>query len=276
MTKMTMVACVQNILRRQLSATRILGFVTCCVLAFFYLSIVILILISFSTGRATQWPPPGWTIDWYILLFQNPRALESIYVSLIFAVTTGILTTILGTLTAYALTNFRLKWGSAIQLFSYFPMVISGLIIGIALLLYFHLIGLSLGYLSVIVAHTVRAFPFAVLIMITSFLGIKKSLIEASLDLGANKLSTFRRIILPLIAPGVVASLLISFTVSFDEIIATYFVIGGGLVTVPIYIINQIEFGISPELNALSTLVLFVSSLIVIISIWLRGRFRHS
>ena len=168
MSKMTMAAG----LRRQLSGTRILGFVTVSVLAFFYLSIVIMILISFSTGRATQWPPPGWTIDWYISVLQNPRAREALYTSLIFAVTTGILTTILGTLTAYALTNFRLKWGSAIQLLAYFPMVISSLIIGIALLLYFHLIGLSLGYLSVIVAHTVQAFPFAVLIMITSFLGV--------------------------------------------------------------------------------------------------------
>ena len=276
MSKMKMLAGPETILRRQLSGTRILGFATFSVLAFFYLSIVIMILISFSTGRATQWPPPGWTVDWYISVLQNPRAREALYTSLVFAVTTGILTTILGTLTAYALTNFRLKWGGAIQLLAYFPMVISSLIIGIALLLYFHLIGLSLGYLSVIVAHTVQAFPFAVLIMITSFFGVKKSLIEASLDLGATKLSTFRRVIFPLIAPGVVVSLLISFTVSFDEIIATYFVIGGGLVTVPVYIINQIEFGISPELGALTTLVLIMSSLIVAISIWLRGRFRNS
>ncbi len=250
----------------------VVGMVTISVLAFLYLPIMILIVTSFSTGRVTEWPPPGYTLKWYLSFIQNPRALDSIRTSLLIASITSICTTCLGTLVSYGLTQFLVKRKEAINSLIYLPMIVSPLIIGISLLMFFHLVGLPLGYLSVIVAHMVRAVPFASLIMLTSFLGVRRSLTEAALDLGATKLSAFRRVILPTVLPGLMASALISFTISFDDISSTYFVIGGGLTTVQTFIFEQIEFVMTPEMNALTSAILVLSAILVTVAALLQRR----
>jgi spermidine/putrescine transport system permease protein len=233
------------------------------VITFLWLPIFILILISFSSGRVTEWPPPSFTTSWYIELVKNKRVFTAIETSFLIATATSIFTCILGLCTAYSLTQMRLKYRQFIYSIIYLPMVISPVIIGISLIIFYHLIHLPLGRVSVIIAHMIRAFPFVALILITSMSGVKKSLIEAALDLGATEFSAFRKIVMPIIAPGVIASLLISFTISFDDISTTYFVIGGGHVTVQTYIMEQIQFVVTPEMNALTSSILIFSFVIV-------------
>jgi spermidine/putrescine transport system permease protein len=249
--------------------------VAAVVYAFLYLPIVVLVVTSFSTGRVTQWPPPGYTFEWYAAFTRTPRALAAIQTSVLIALVTTVCATALGTLVGYGLTQLGVKRRCAINNLVYLPMVVSPLIIGIALLLYFHLIRLPLGYASVIIAHIVRALPFTTLIMLTSFLGVKRSLVEAAMDLGAGKLSTFRRVIFPTVLPGVIAGALLAFTISFDEISSTYFVIGGGLTTVQMYIFEQIEFVITPEMNALTSAILVFSSVLVGTAWWIQDRIQR-
>jgi spermidine/putrescine transport system permease protein len=232
-------------------------------IAFLWLPILILTITSFSTGRVTEWPPPGYTFKWYTALLGNTQALHAIQTSIIIAGVTALCATALGTCIAYGLTQFDIKRKQLISNLIYLPMIISPLVIGISLILFYHAIGLPLGYVSVIVGHIIRAIPFASLIMVTSFLGVRRSLVEAALDLGATPLSTFRRVIVPRIMPAVVAGLLISFTISFDDISTTYFTIGGGKVTVQTYIMEQIQFVITPEVNALTAFILAVSFVLV-------------
>lgn len=209
---------------------------------------------------------------WYLSFIQNPRALDAVYTSLVIAGIASFFTTAFGILVAYGITQFEVKRKEAIIGLTYLPMIVSPLIIGISLLLFFHLIHLPLGYVSVIITHVVRAFPFVTLIMFTSFLGVRRSLIEAALDLGASKFSAFRRVIFPTILPGIIASSLMAFTISFDEISSTYFVIGGGLATIQTYIFEQIEFVITPEMNALTSSILMLSSILITITWWIQKR----
>ena len=174
---------------------------------------------------------------------------------------------------SYSITQLDIRFRQHIFSLIYLPMIISPVIIGIGLVIFYHMIHLPLGRISVIIAHIIRSFPFVALILITSMAGVKKSLVEAALDLGASKFSAFKKIVLPLIAPAIIASLLIAFTISFDDISTTYFVIGGGSVTVQTYIMEQIQFVVTPEMNALTASILLFSFIIVsIISILQRKR----
>jgi spermidine/putrescine transport system permease protein len=262
-------------IRRGFAAKTLLGLWTALVYLFLYVPIAVLVVTSFSTGRVTQWPPPGYTLEWYGAFLGNPRALHSIYTSLGIALVTMACSTALATLVGYGLTHFEIRRRAVIDSLVQLPLIVSPLIIGIALVLYFHLIRLPLGYPSVIVAHVVRTLPFTTLIMLTSFLGVRRSLIEAAMDLGAGRASTFRRVIFPAVLPGVVASALLAFTISFDEISSTYFVVGGGLTTVQMYILEQIEFVITPEMNALTSAILFFSSTLITIAWWIQLRLRR-
>lgn len=240
-----------------------LGSFSVVVIFFLWLPILILFLISFSSGRVTEWPPPGFTLKWYLEMVKNSRVFTAIETSFVIASATSMITTVFGLMIAYSITQLTIRFRQQLYSLIYLPMIISPVIIGIGLVIFYHMIHLPLGRISVIIAHTIRAFPFVALILITSMAGVKKSLIEAALDLGASKFSAFKRIVMPIIAPGIIASLLISFTISFDDISTTYFVIGGGSVTVQTYIMEQIQFVVTPEMNALTASILIFSFIVV-------------
>ncbi|GAC1334161.1 MAG: ABC transporter permease [Beijerinckiaceae bacterium] len=242
------------------------------VLLFFYLPLAALVLISFSSGRVTEFPPPGFTLQWYTRMFANPRALASVLTSLGIGIAAALVSTILAIAFAYGLHQRGAAWASALRSLGNLPLVMAPLIIGVSLLTFFNLIGLRLGYLSVAIAHVVRGFPFAAIIMATAFLSVRPTLVEAALDLGASRLSAFRRVVVPAIMPGLVTSLLATFAVSFDEISATVFVIGGGVTTVQTFILEQIEFVLTPEMNALTSVILVAMVMMAIGADRLRSR----
>ena len=231
---------------------------------FFYLPLVVLVLISFSSGRVTEFPPPGFTLKWYRALFADPRALASVLSSLAIGVAASLVSTTLATAFAYGLHQRRAVWAKALRSVGNLPLVMAPLIIGVSLLIFFNLVGLRLGYLSVAIAHVVRGFPFAAVIMTTAFLAVRPNLVEAALDLGASRASAFRRVVVPAILPGLVASVLVTLTVSFDELSATVFVIGGGVTTVQTFILEQIDFVVTPEMNALTTIILVATAILAL------------
>ncbi len=138
----------------------------------------------------------------------------------------------------------------------YLPMLVPAVVSGVSLLIWFNKIGLEGGYLTILIAHVIFALPFTLTIILTSFAGFDTRLEEAAQDLGATPLRTFRYITLPLVMPGVIGGAMIAFTLSFDEFVLTFFVAGGGVQTLPLVIYNRIRYLLSPEINAIATIVM--------------------
>ncbi len=253
----------------------VLSAVTVLVYGYLFAPIVVVVIASFNTSGLTAFPPTGFTLAWYQELMRDGDLLRALRTSLIIAVVTAALTVTLATLTALGLSRLPAWWRRLLQTAFYLPIVVPGIVLGIALVFWFKRIGIPLGFFSVLVAHTVHAFPYSLAIILTSFSGLDRRLEEASQDLGATPWRTFWRITFPLILPGLIAGSLLAFTLSFDEFVLTFFVTGGGVITLPLEIYSRIRFLISPVINAIAALVLLISmgfALIVQVLVLWRGR----
>jgi spermidine/putrescine transport system permease protein len=247
-------------------ATVILSLLTLLVYAYLFAPILVVIIASFNTTGLTSFPPAGFTVDWYRELLRDRDLLAALRRSLTIAVTTALLTASLATATAIGLRRLAPRWRRFLQAFFYLPIVVPGIVAGIALVFWFKRVGVPLGYPSILLAHIVHAFPYALALVLAAFSSFDPRLEEASLDLGATPWHTFRRVTLPLIAPGVLGGMLLAFTLSFDEFVLTFFVTGGGITTLPLEIYNRIRFLISPVVNAVAAFVLLVSMTIVLVT----------
>jgi spermidine/putrescine transport system permease protein len=247
-------------------ATVILSLLTLLVYAYLFAPILVVIIASFNTTGLTSFPPAGFTVDWYRELLRDRDLLAALRRSLTIAVTTALLTASLATATAIGLRRLAPRWRRFLQAFFYLPIVVPGIVAGIALVFWFKRVGVPLGYPSILLAHIVHAFPYALALVLAAFSTFDTRLEEASLDLGATPWHTFRRVTLPLIAPGVLGGMLLAFTLSFDEFVLTFFVTGGGITTLPLEIYNRIRFLISPVVNAVAAFVLLVSMTIVLVT----------
>jgi spermidine/putrescine transport system permease protein len=246
--------------------TVILSLLTLLVYAYLFAPILVVIIASFNTTGLTSFPPAGFTVDWYRELLRDRDLLAALRRSLTIAVTTALLTASLATATAIGLRRLAPRWRRFLQAFFYLPIVVPGIVAGIALVFWFKRVGVPLGYPSILLAHIVHAFPYALALVLAAFSTFDTRLEEASLDLGATPWHTFRRVTLPLIAPGVLGGMLLAFTLSFDEFVLTFFVTGGGITTLPLEIYNRIRFLISPVVNAVAAFVLLVSMTIVLVT----------
>jgi spermidine/putrescine transport system permease protein len=247
-------------------ATVILSLLTLLVYAYLFAPILVVIIASFNTTGLTSFPPAGFTVDWYRELLRDRDLLAALRRSLTIAVTTALLTASLATATAIGLRRLAPRWRRFLQAFFYLPIVVPGIVAGIALVFWFKRVDVPLGYPSILLAHIVHAFPYALALVLAAFSTFDTRLEEASLDLGATPWHTFRRVTLPLIAPGVLGGMLLAFTLSFDEFVLTFFVTGGGITTLPLEIYNRIRFLISPVVNAVAAFVLLVSMTIVLVT----------
>lgn len=232
---------------------------------YLFLPIVVLVMMSFTGGSLTSFPPQGFSLQWYASFWQNRAAWDALQTSVLIALFNALLTVILGVLAAYGLVRFDFPGKKVLQSLIFLPIIVPGIVFGIALLLYFHFIGLPSSIYTVTISHMVRALPFSVMLISTSLTGFNPSLEEAAKDLGAGEFSTFWKITLPLIMPGVISAALVSFTVSFDEFVITFFVSGQGVITLPLFLYSEIRFMVTPEINAISTVVLAISLLMVLL-----------
>ena len=250
---------------RGVSSTALFAFV------YLYLPIVVLVALSFNANRiATLWT--GFSLDWYLKVMDNENILRATRNSLIIACGATALSTVFATMAALAMSGRRFRGMAAINAMLGLPLLVPEIVTAVASLLFFLALGMELGLVTVLIAHTVFCIPFAYLPIRARLEGLDPRLAEAAADLYAGPFATFRRVTLPLILPGILSGAMLAFIVSLDDFVITFFVAGGGDTTLPVYIFGLIRMGITPEVNAVSALLLLVSMAFVALSYWLGKR----
>lgn len=240
--------------------------------AYLYLPIIILFVLSFNSNQTvTVWT--GLTLDWYSVVLNNSDLIRAAQNSLIIAASASVSATIFATMAALVMSRQAFRGQTGINGLLALPLVVPEIVTAVATLLFFALLGFRLGHLTVIVAHTVFCIPFAYLPIRARLEGMDDTLPEAAADLYADSWRTFRRVILPLLWPGILSGLILAFIISLDDFVITFFVAGAGATTLPVYIYGMVRIGITPEVNAASTVLLGVSVVFVTISFVLSRRY---
>ncbi|NUT58976.1 MAG: ABC transporter permease [Agromyces sp.] len=229
--------------------------------AFLYLPILVVVIMSFNDSENLfVWR--GFSLRWYPELFQDEQMMQGLANTLIVATGATAIATVLGTLLAYGIQHYTR--GGFVRAFAIAPAILPDLLLGIGLLTLFSLLTVTLGLHSVILAHAVFATAFVTAIVLARMATLDPSLEEASRDLGAGPVRTFMRVTLPQLAPGIVAGALLAFTLSLDEFVIAFFTTAPTQPTLPIVIYSMVRFGVTPEVNALASLLLLVSIVTVI------------
>lgn len=237
--------------------------VTLLVLLFLYLPMVLLVMSSFNESRfGGEWI--GFTLKWYQKLLQEKRLWSALQNTVLIGLSATITSTVLGTLAAYAIHRYKTDLQKIHYSLIYTPLVMPDILMGISLLLFFVFMHIPLSLFTVFIAHTTFCVSYVTMVMLSKLQNFDFSLIEAAQDLGADSWTVTKRVLLPLLAPGITAAALLAFTLSIDDFVITYFVAGQGASTLPIYVYSMIKFGSTPLVNALSTLILFATFIIVV------------
>ncbi|MBN2618466.1 MAG: ABC transporter permease [Spirochaetales bacterium] len=232
---------------------------------FLYLPIIVVVAFSFNKSKINI-VFTGFTFEWYGKILKNTRLIDALENTVIVAIVSTLLAVIIGTLAAVGMNKYRFKGKKVVDALLYIPVVIPEIIFGIALLALFSTAKLKLGLGSLIVAHTTFCIPFVVFTVRARLVGIDPHIEEAAMDLGAKRIRTFFEVLLPSIMPGVVSGALLSMTISMDDVIISFFTTGPQSTTLPIQIYSMVKSGISPDVNALSTIILIVTIVVVILS----------
>src|SRR5437763_1174834 len=225
---------------------------------FLFAPIVLLVLFSFNTNQYGL-PITGWTTSWYHQVFGDYEIQDALRTSLKVGAEVTVISVLLGTAAAFPLVRSGLRFPAAFRVAMTLPIMIPGILIGISLLVLFtQVLHWQLSAQTAVIGQSLYTTPFVLLLVAARLQGFDRNLERAASDLGANTFNRLRLIVLPLIFPAILAGALFAFTLSFDEFVITYFIIGG-YNTLPIYIYTQIKFGITPEVNALASLLLLAS-----------------
>ena len=229
---------------------------------FLYAPILVLVFFSFNSSRSTQvWT--GFSLEWYGELLRDQSILDAFRTSIIVGLTATAIATVIGTFTALALTRHSFRGKTFADSAIYAVTVMPEIVVGVSLLVFFVAAGFALGITTIIIAHVAFTISFVTIVVRARLSGMDRSVEEAAQDLGANPVETFVRVTLPLILPGVMAGALLAFTLSFDDFVITFFVSGVGSSTLPLKIYSMIRFGVSPAINALSTVVLVATMVLI-------------
>ncbi len=236
---------------------------------FLYAPIVLLVIFSFNDSRSVAaWR--GFTWGWYLDLFGNAAIGEALKNSLIVAVASTIISTAIGTLAALVMERYRFFARGAFDALLYLPVIIPEIAMAVMLLIFFVTVQIPLGLPTIIIAHVAFNISFVAIVVRARLTGMSTTLEEAAQDLGANGWQTFWRITLPLMMPGVFAGALLAFTLSIDDFVITFFTAGPGSTTLPLRIYGMVKTGITPEVNALSAMMLLASMVLVVLSLVLQ------
>ena len=252
--------------------------------AFLYLPIFVLVIFSFNDSRSvSKWA--GFTWEWYGKMFQDGQIMLSIWNSLFLAIVSTLIATVLGTLAALGLERYRFRGKTAVDSMFYLPVIIPDIAMAIMLLLFFNMSGigftpwkvnffgarLAVPY-SVIIGHVAFNTSFVAIVVRARLAQMDRTLEEAAQDLYANAWQTFRRVTLPMLMPGIIGGALLAFTLSLDDFVITFFTSGAGFNTLPVRVFGMIKKGVTPKINAVSTLMLVVSLSLVVVSILISFR----
>ncbi len=249
-----------------------LTFYAICYLVFLYLPVLFLPLFSFNDGTIVAFPIKGWTLEWYRQLGAQDTLIQALMNSLVVGLVSAFVASSMGLFAARAYVRYQFRGQKASEGLVMLPLVIPGIIVASSMLVLFISMGLKPSLTAVILGHTFLALPFSVSIMKSAFDDFDVSLEEAAYDLGSSVVETFRRVTLPIVAPGIVSSILVTFTVSFDEFVLAFF-LSGNQPTLPVYIWSQIRFPAKlPNTLALGSLLLLASVLLLVVAEYFRRR----
>lgn len=230
-----------------------------------YLPIFVLVVNSFNDSKfGVRWG--GFTFKWYERLFNNDALLGAAINSLTVSLVAATVATIIGTLAAVAMQRYQFKGKAALSSMVFVSMLTPEIVMAISLLIVFMALGIQLGFVSLVIAHITFCLPFVIVAVYSRLKGFDMKMLEAARDLGASESNVFFKIILPLILPAVASGWLLSFTLSLDDVIVSAFVTGPGYEILPLKVYSMVRVGVSPEVNAISTVLLVVSLILVIVS----------
>lgn len=239
---------------------------------FLYAPVILLPLFAFNDATVVAFPLSGFTSKWFDVLWKTEALHGAVKNSAIVAISSALISTILGACAARASAHYKFPAKRSIMGFVMLPLVLPEIIVAVSLLVMLVQLGMSLSLWTVVAGHVLICTPFSIAILSSAFAGMDRSLEEASHDLGESRIGTFRRITLPLVMPGIVSSLLITFTISLDEFIIAFFLTGTD-VTLPVYIWSQLRFPTKlPSVMALGTILLVLSILLLVLAEWFRRR----
>jgi len=247
----------------------VFGSLTWLVLAFLYIPLIIVAVLSFNTVASLSWPPKGFTLHWWRLAAHSSGARDALIVSLKTAVGATAIALVLGLLAALAIHRFRFFGRESLNLMIVLPIALPGIVTGIALNAAFRQVGFTFGYLTLIIAHATFCIVVLYNNMLARFRRLSPNLEEASADLGAHTFQTFRFVTFPLLRTALLAGGLLAFGLSFDEIVVTTFAAGAGLETLPIWIFRNLSRG---EQQPIVTVVATVVMVVSIIPVWIAQR----
>jgi len=233
--------------------------------AYLYVPIAILFVLSFNrNSTVTVWT--GFTLDWYDVVLSNQDILQAAQNSLVIAASSAISATVVATAAAVGMSRARFLGKDLVNGIVALPLIVPEIVTAVATLLFFATVGIQLGLMTVILAHTVFCIPFAYLPIQARLADMDPALSEAAADLYATPWEAFRQVTLPLLWPGILSGMVLAFIISLDDFVITFFVAGAGATTLPVYIYGMVRIGITPEVNAISTLMILVSVFFVTLS----------
>ena len=222
-----------------------------------YLPLLIVVVFSFNDSKLTVgWK--GFTLRWYQTLFRNAALMEALRNSILLGVLSCLFAAVIGTLGAIGMARVHFKTKGMMEYLSTIPMIVPEIILAMAFMAFFSTLGLPFGMVTLVIAHTAFCIPYVFMMVKARLVGIDKSLEEAARDLGASPARTFWDITLPLIMPAVLSGCILAFAMSFDDVVISLFVTGPTLSTLPIKVYTQLKTGVTPEINALCTMILLV------------------
>ncbi len=251
-----------------LKLPRLLVAFVAAVYAFLHIPLLVLVVFSFNDSKfSVEWE--GFTIHWYERLLERQDIIEGLKNSMIVGGTSTLISTVLGTLMALAIARHEFRGRRLMEAFLYVPIVTPEIVVGISLLILFVFIKFPLGLMSIIIAHVAFNISFVVVVVLARLQGMDRNLEEAAMILGADEFTTFRLITVPLLAPGILSGAMLAFTMSFDDYVITSFVTGSGASTLPIVVYTMVRKNIEPSINAISTIILIITTLLIWFADWL-------
>lgn len=236
-----------------------------------YLPILVVVVFSFNDSKLTVgWK--GFTLKWYQTLFRDAALMEALGNSILLGVLSCLSAAVIGTLGAIGMARVHFKSKGMMEYLSTIPIIVPEIILAMAFMVFFSTLGLPFGMVTLVIAHTAFCIPYIFMMVKARLVGIDKSLEEAARDLGASPARTFMDITLPLIMPAVLSGCILAFAMSFDDVVISIFVTGPKLSTLPIKVYTQLKTGVTPEINALCTMILLVVVLGMSVYSFLSGR----
>jgi spermidine/putrescine transport system permease protein len=262
-------------MQRRTTSKWLLGGFAGIIYALIYLPIALVVLTSFNDATITTLPIEQFSLKWYHALFENTRTLSSLWTSLKLGVAATCLATLIGLLAGLAVVRYRFTGRRMFLALMTLPMVAPGIVLGVSLLIFARYVGFKTGFSTLLLGHTLLALPYCTFIIIASLARFDRTIEDAARGLGASEARVLWRVTLPNIMPGVIGALLFGFTISIGEFVVSFFLTSAGTTTLPIRIYSIVKVGITPEINAVSTLILAATCVLTVGAIrltWSRSK----